>query len=507
MSWDVRGPLSASRMMPLLLLLLLLFPLEYASGSGPIQITPSEWSFGVISDNESIYLQVTVRNAGSESAKVSFISTCDCLFAPPGPAEIGPRAEQVFKLIFNPAGYEGVIDKDFIVRSTAAGQEKALFRVYGEVRPAGADSGQAESANRQPPATPGAIVSISYFYSAGCRSCERFLAQEIPALESELGIVLEVERADIFDARAYERYLRLLERMGVQERAYPAIVAGQRVLQGDREIEAGLREAVILLARESQSGARQPSGEALEAGPRGLNRVDLKALPVIAAGLLDGVNPCAFTTLIFLVSALAVAGKSRRQVLLLGLVYSAAVFATYFLIGLGFLSAVRYAQSFLLVATIIRWILVGILAVFAALSLYDYVQLRRGETAKVLLQLPSALKKQIHASIRTRARSAALVASALVLGFLVTVFELACTGQIYLPTIVYSVRSGGQSSGYVYLLLYNIGFIAPLLAVFGMSFAGLGLKSLTNFFQRSVAAVKLAMAALFVILGVLTIML
>ena len=493
------------RLEALLFLLLTLIPSAPAHSSGPLIFTPNQWNFGVIPDSEPIHLLVTVRNGGPDALQVSFITTCDCLFAPPGQVEIAPQREQVFRLIFDPAGYEGLIEKDYIVRSTAPGQEKGLFSVYGEVRVTSPKQEKVIEERRG--STPGDAVRLSYIYSSGCRSCERFLSQQIPALEEELGIDLEVERTDIFDVKAYDRHLRLLERLGEQERAYPAVVVGERVLQGEREIDSGLREAIVILAAGTQRGAEPPTAGLPEesAGPV-RRKLDLAVLPVIAAGLLDGINPCAFTTLIFLVSALAVAGKSRRQVLILGLFYSASVFVTYFLIGLGFLSAVRYAQSFVLLAHIIRWALVAALAVFAGLSSYDYVQLRRGKTAKVVLQLPSALKKRIHASIRSRARSAALVGSALALGFLVTLFELACTGQVYLPTIVYALRTGKQLSSYAYLLLYNLGFIAPLLAVFALSFAGLGLKSLTSFFQKSLAGVKLAMAGLFVCLAVLTIL-
>jgi len=437
--------------------------------------------------------------------RVSFVPTCDCLFADPQEADIAPGGAQRFRLRFEPAGYAGPQDMDYIVRSTLPGQEKSLFRVHGEVEASGAEAaaGPAGSAGTMPAAA-NAVVRLAYYYSPGCRSCERFLAQEVPALEAELGVTLELERVNIFDPGQYEPYLKRLRRLGQQERAYPAIVIGERVLQGDREIEAHLREAVLDLA--AGAAAAGPAGErAAEAGEGAA--VDLALLPVIAAGLLDGVNPCAFTTLIFLISALAVAGRSRRQVLVLGLFYSASVFVTYFLIGLGFLSAVRYAQSFFLIATIIRWVLVAVLAAFAALSLYDFLRLRRGETSKVLLQLPTAMKRQIHASIRGRARSAALVGSALVLGFLVSVFELACTGQVYLPTIVYMVRAGRHLRGYGYLLLYNLGFIVPLLAVFALSFAGLSLKGLTAFFQKSMAGVKLALAGLFAALAVLTVLL
>jgi cytochrome c biogenesis protein CcdA len=498
---ECRGRLA----LPAALLFMALAVLAQAQPSSRLVFSPAEWDFGRIPDTQSVELEITVRNEAAAAVRVSFVPTCDCLQAYPEQAEIAPGGEEVFRLLFDPAGYKGAIDKDFIVRSTLEGLEKSLFRVYGEVRAVPA-TGAGRAA---PPAAPAqrAVVRLSYYYSPGCRSCERFLSQEVPALEAELGVSLEVLRRNIFDPGAYERYLRLLRRLGQQERAYPAIVAGDRVLQGDREIEAGLRKVVLALAAEARAGVGTEARDSTAEGVGGQAKpMDLALLPVIAAGLLDGINPCAFTTLIFLVSALALAGRSRTEVLVMGLFYTASVFVTYFLIGLGFLRAVRYAQSFVLLANIIRWALAAVLAAFAALSFYDYLLIRQGKTGKVLLQLPSTLKKQIHVSIRARSRSATLVGSALVLGFLVSVFELACTGQVYLPTVVYIVRTGRQLRGYGYLILYNLGFIAPLLVVFGLSFAGMGLKGLTAFFQKSVAAVKLALAGLFAALAVVTIL-
>ncbi|MBN1835850.1 MAG: hypothetical protein JW820_08360, partial [Spirochaetales bacterium] len=437
------------------------------------------------------------------------IPTCDCLYVEPGQEEIPFGGETVFALTFDPAGYDGAIDMDYVVRTTSVGLEKALYRVSGEVI-AAAPGGPAAAGGGPPGEAAGISLSVSYYYSPGCRSCERFLAEEIPRLERELGVALSLEKGNIFEPETYQAYLALLEALGEEERAYPSIVAGNRVLQGDREIEAKFRELIVELmsqksagAERGRAGGRAPArGEGSAAGP---GRADLTVLPVIAAGLLDGINPCAFTTLIFLISALAVAGKTRRELLVLGLFYTASVFVTYYLIGLGFLNALRYASSFYLVAQIIRWALVAVLAAFAALSLYDYLLIRQGKTGKILLQLPGAMKRRIHTSIKARTRSGALVGSAIVLGFLVAVFELACTGQVYLPTIAYTVRSGRALRGYVYLLIYNLGFIVPLLVVFGLSFAGLSLKGLTALFQRRMGAVKLALAGLFAGLAVLTI--
>jgi cytochrome c biogenesis protein CcdA len=88
----------------------------------------------------------------------------------------------------------------------------------------------------------------------------------------------------------------------------------------------------------------------------------------------------------------------------------------------------------------------------------------------------------------------------------VSVFELACTGQVYFPTIAYMVRMGSSSRGYLYLLLYNLGFILPLLAVFVLSYFGLSSKRLGTFMQKSMGGVKLGLAALFVALAVVTIL-
>lgn len=296
----------------------------------------------------------------------------------------------------------------------------------------------------------------------------------------------------------------MLDTLSEQERAYPAVRIGSTLLQGEAEVESSFRDALMAEANRDDAG---PGLEPAEGPPgKGRTAVGLAALPVLAAGLLDGINPCAFATLLFLLSALAVAGKERRDVLLIGLLFALSVFASYFLIGIGFFQAVRRASSFAVVAAVIKWLLFATLVAFAALSLYDFLLIRRGQTGKIVLQLPMSFKRRIHDAVRVRVRSIAIAGGTLVLGFLVSVFELACTGQVYLPTIVYLVRTEGRLGGYLYLGLYNLGFIAPLLAVFGLSFAGLTSQKLTGLFRRSVGAVKLGLALLFVALAVLTVL-
>ena len=85
----------------------------------------------------------------------------------------------------------------------------------------------------------------------------------------------------------------------------------------------------------------------------------------------------------------------------------------------------------------------------------------------------------------------------------ISLLELACTGQVYLPTIIFvssipelRVRAIG------YLVLYNVLFILPLVVVFVLAYYGTTSKDLTRFLQRNAATVKLGMVILFAALAI-----
>jgi hypothetical protein len=158
------------------------------------------------------------------------------------------------------------------------------------------------------------------------------------------------------------------------------------------------------------------------------------------------------------------------------------------------------------VATIGR-VIYGVTALvclaLAALSLWDYVKIRQGRISDIALQLPAALKQRIHSTIRTHSRMRGYVAAAFTAGVLVSVFELACTGQVYLPTIVFMTSVAEmRGTAIAYLVLYNALFVVPLIVVFGVTYFGASSQRLTAVFQTNAGAVKLFTAALFGLLGV-----
>jgi hypothetical protein len=136
--------------------------------------------------------------------------------------------------------------------------------------------------------------------------------------------------------------------------------------------------------------------------------------------------------------------------------------------------------------------------VLAVLSLWDYFRIRQGRMNEMTLQLPKLLKKRIHETIRTHSRMRGYVAAAFIAGVLVSAFELACTGQVYLPTIVFMVGlETTRLSAIFNLLLYNLMFVLPLAAVFIVTYLGTSSQRLTAVFQSNAGAVKLLTASLF----------
>ena len=519
--------------MPRRLLLVLLAVLSMSASrslgaAARLELSPPEWKLGMILQGAVVHQDLVVTNLEPVALTVTLVPTCDCNAVTPTSQRIEPQARAVFHLSYDPGFDRGIVTKSFIIRTDLPGDPTRYFWIRGTVREQNSPAEPASPASAAPASavstsvvsttdgsatavsTPAAPIVVTYYYSPGCRSCEEFLSVEIPRLEQRLGRGIQLVKKDLMAAGVYEELAALATARGQSITAAPVVAAGQALLQGDARIRKELPALLeSLAAAPAQAGTAPPASvpprtpsAAVAHGAASLDR--LAVLPVVAAGLIDGVNPCAFTTLIFLLASLSLAGRGRNEVLVIGAVFSLAVFLCYFLVGLGLFTALRAAASVYAVSVVLRWVLVAVLAVFAALSVYDYTLIRAGRSAEILLQLPSSFKKRIHASIRTRVRMAALAGSSLVLGFLVSLFEFACTGQVYLPLLGYLARMRQQPQALGLLALYNLCFIAPLLVVFAASWLGVTSGRITAAFQAHMGKVKLGLAVVFIGLAVLT---
>ena len=118
------------------------------------------------------------------------------------------------------------------------------------------------------------------------------------------------------------------------------------------------------------------------------------------------------------------------------------------------------------------------------------------------LKLPARLRRWINCTIREGAGLRAFVPVTFVTGAVISIIELACTGQVYLPTIIFVLGVPGlQVRAGLYLVLYNLMFILPLVVVFGLAYFGTTSQQLGLFIHRRAASIKLITAGLFVLLA------
>lgn len=279
----------------------------------------------------------------------------------------------------------------------------------------------------------------------------------------------------------------------------PLAYVGGSWLAGDSLNDAGLDS---LLSKHG-SGTAPPWDEAgrhLDLARRGLvSRFrSFGAWGVLAAGFLDGINPCSLAVLVFFVSYLAFVGRRKWEILAVGISYTLADFLVYFLIGVGALSFLMSLKALPAVSRVLYWLAAAAGLVLAYYNLRDWLKARRGDLAGMDLQLSTGAKQRIHRVIRERMGAGSLAAGAFVAGLLTSVLEFACTGQIYLPTIAFvSQIAGERSRAYGLLLLYNLAFEVPMIAVFLIAFWGVSSKRIADWARRSAAGVKLATALLF----------
>ena len=360
-------------------------------------------------------------------------------------------------------------------------------------------------APRTPVTTPAppAVIHVGYFYQPGCDECDRAHKDLSFVLLRYPGAVLT--EWNVKEAAAINQYL--CTKLGVPAEKHltaPALFAGDGYLLGD-DIRGPNIEA--LLARYASTGAA-PAWEGWEEAQSDVQQTiaerfrSFGILTIIGAGLLDGINPCAFATMVFLLSYLSVRKRQGRELLMTGAAFTLGVFLTYFLLGLGLL---RFLAALPALNVIGKWVYGVTMVLCLGLawgSVSDYFKARQGKLEDMSLKLPERLRGLIHRWIREGTSARNYVLSSFVLGMGVSVVELACTGQVYLPTIIFMLglpewrlRAG------LALFLYNVMFILPLIAVFIAAYYGTTSKSLLGVMNRHAAAVKLGTAVLFLLLA------
>ncbi|MCK4994053.1 MAG: hypothetical protein KAS13_03280 [Candidatus Omnitrophica bacterium] len=352
---------------------------------------------------------------------------------------------------------------------------------------------------------------IFLFSSSSCPQCEQLKNDFLPKILQKFQSRVDFQHIAVDSKDSFALQLLYEKKFGIEDSHSTKIFVGEQYLSGIKDIRKGLERLINEeLAKKSRTVTPQEilakKNESLDVRDLIEDKFSRLNFTIVGlAGLVDGVNPCAFVTILFFISILTLLKKSKKTILIVGTSFAFSVFMTYLLLGLGVFKAIKVIST---VSGVARFISLASAAAAFIIAGYNFMDLFRffksHNSNDIKAKLPKSVRKVINRLISRKMRTENLVLAALGLGVTVSLLESVCTGQVYLPTIIYILQ---QKQNIViavcYLIFYNIMFIVPLLCVFGLAFSGVSSLHVRRFFTQHLALSKLLLATLFCLLGIL----
>jgi cytochrome c biogenesis protein CcdA/glutaredoxin-related protein len=343
-------------------------------------------------------------------------------------------------------------------------------------------------------------ICIIYFYGEGCPKCAQ-LEPYLKRLERKYRDKISITKYELYhnlkNYHLYNEYCNI-QNIPVEERGVPFVAIDREYYMGLNQIKTRLEPKIEELLKSGEricplEGERachlieKDKGDISPLIPSLKSRVSMPL--IIVTGLIDGINPCAFAVLIFLLTFLLSISSTKKRMIKAGIVYIIAVYISYFLAGIGLLSAIQL--------TGISRIIVKVAALFAIfagiMNIKDYFWYGKGFSLKIPDSKKKVIEKWTHK---------ANVPAAIVLGFLVSMFELPCTGGVYLAIVAMLANSVTRLKALWYLLIYNIMFIVPLVIILILVIVGMKAEHIENWRDSHKNIMRLILGILLLILGI-----
>ncbi|WP_428074260.1 cytochrome c biogenesis protein [Candidatus Avelusimicrobium luingense] len=354
-------------------------------------------------------------------------------------------------------------------------------------------------------------VEFALFLSPTCVHCNKLKKEYLGKLKEKYKDTVHFTEYDISKDGNHLIFMQTAKVYGVPENklGYPAAAVGSTFLMGyPTEIatyaDTAIEKAQLLHEKtnvQTQAGGKENAEQAFS---------QITFWAIVGAGLVDGINPCAFAVIVFFISFLTVYKYTRREIIVVGISYCVAVFLAYLLLGMGVFKFLYAMRGFGYVIKAFYIITAGLCLVFFALSVYDFwIYTKTKKSDGMLLQLSLGNKTRIHKImgffLRDKNKNIfRLTLAALAVGFVVSLIEAVCTGQVYVPTCVLIMQNPAfRAEAVFYLVLYNLMFIVPLVLVFVLALLGYESKTFNDFLKRHLGLTKICLCLVFLGLFIL----
>lgn len=323
---------------------------------------------------------------------------------------------------------------------------------------------------------------IYFFYGEGCQHCA---AVEGFFEERNIYNRYPIDKREIyFDHDNALYYNQILDLIGIDpsQRGVPTVIVGEDVLVGDTPIIQNFERLADTFILEQSTPQPSVSPQTDQ------TKSDLTLVAVLAASAVDAINPCAFAVLIILMSTILVT-KDSKKALKAGVLFSFAIFISYFLMGLGLYKALSIGS---ISVTIVK--VVGVLAIILGLfNLKDWLWYGKGVLMEVPLSWRPSLKRLI-GSVSTP-----IVAFGV--GFLVSLFLLPCTSGPYIVILGMLSNKAMQTQAIIYLLIYNAVFVLPMIVITLLVYRGLNPDRLESLRQKNLRNLHLIAGVILILMG------
>ncbi len=226
----------------------------------------------------------------------------------------------------------------------------------------------------------------------------------------------------------------------------------------------------------------------------------VSVIELIGLAGVDAINPCALAVMVIVLMSLLVADPDKkRNVLLGGLSFTLAVYILYFLYGLimiQFFAHLIPKESAFYSSIVFQGF--GVIAIILGLlNMRDYFDYKPGGIATEMpIKLRPIVKKIIKGIETPR--------GAFFTGIIVTLFLLPCTIG---PYIIFSGDVSVSLSfleSIPWLLLYNLIFVAPMIAITMVIYLGLTtVEKVSGWKEKNIKYLHLAEGLILIVLGIM----
>lgn len=225
----------------------------------------------------------------------------------------------------------------------------------------------------------------------------------------------------------------------------------------------------------------------------GLQSLNLTPWAVACGAALDAINPCEFAILILLMASMLIEVENRKRALLTGFSFIAAVFIAYFLMGIGLLETIRATT---LTFSVYFYYVVGIIAIiFGLLNVKDYFWYGGGG---FLMEVPLRWRPKMKEIIR----KVTSPWGGFVVGLLISLFLLPCTSGPYIIILGLLAAKTTFFKAFLYLIFYNLIFIAPMAAIVLVMYFGLSPEKAEEWRKNKIRLLHLVAGIILIALGV-----